>query len=195
MAATGGVNFLNLEWWFRLIYSLTFGLNSGVAGGNGLGSFLAHVWVLVTIIGSIVAILSLVVIVYALMRLFELRAKEALALGPLPELAKDGFQNPRWLHIQSLMNGSTPSEWKEAILEADILLDDMLTRQGYAGASVGDKLKQIERSKFNTLNAAWEAHLVRNDIAHRGSEVELTEQLARRTISKYEAVFHEFGMI
>ena len=193
MYNTGTVNFLNLEWWFRLIYDLIFGAHS--LGAPGLGALLTHVWVWVTVVGSIIAILALGVIVYATVRLFELRAREAEGLGPLPILAKDGAENPRWAHIKSLISGSTASEWKEAILEADILLDEMLSRQGYKGVSVGDKLKQVERSDFDTLDAAWEAHLVRNDIAHRGSTSELTEAFARRTISKYESVFREFDMI
>ncbi|MEJ0053938.1 MAG: hypothetical protein WDN10_04430 [bacterium] len=193
MQTTGDVNFLNLEWWFRLIYELAFGSHS--FSSAGFGAFLSRVWLWVTVVGSIVAVLSLVVIAYCIMRLFELRKKESEALGPVIHLAKDNGANPRWVHIQSLMDGANPSQWREAILEADILLEDMLKEQRYTGAGVGEMLKQVERSDFNTLDAAWEAHRVRNDIAHRGSTIELTEQLARRTIAKYESVFREFDMI
>jgi hypothetical protein len=193
MQATEQVNFLNLEYWFRLIYELTFGLHP--LSSLGFEAFLARVWVLVSIVGSVVAVLSLIVIVYCLMRLFALRKRESDALGPVLELAKDGGVNPRWLHIESLMEANNPSGWREAILEADILLEDMLKEQRYTGAGVGEMLKQVERSDFDTLDNAWEAHKVRNDIAHRGSTSELTEQLARRTIARYESVFREFDMI
>lgn len=187
------VNFLNLEYWFRLIYSLTFGIQNSTSAG--FASFLSNAWVTVTVVGSVVAVASLVVITFCLMRLFELRKKEEEALGPTLEIAPDGGENPRWKHIQSLMDSSNPSQWREAILEADIMLEDMLKEQRYTGAGVGEMLKQVERSDFDTLDAAWEAHKVRNDIAHRGSTSELTEQLARRTIARYESVFREFGMV
>ena len=75
------------------------------------------------------------------------------------------------------------------------MLDDMLTKQGYDGEGVGEKLKSVESSDFNTLNEAWEAHKVRNQIAHQGSAFDLSDTLARRTIAQYEAVFREFRAI
>jgi hypothetical protein len=87
------------------------------------------------------------------------------------------------------------SDWRQAIIEADIMLDEVLTRQGYEGTTIGDKLKQANPNRFHTLNNAWEAHKVRNDIAHSGSAYQLSDQIAYRTIKHYEAVFREFGEI
>jgi hypothetical protein len=70
-----------------------------------------------------------------------------------------------------------------------------LTRQGYIGDGVGEKLKSIEPSEFGTLADAWEAHKVRNQIAHEGSAFNLSESLAHRTIARYESVFREFKAI
>ena len=156
----------------------------------------AHVWLWIVIIGYILSVAGLFVIVYALVRLFELRKKEEKDYGTLilaPEAA--GSMNPRWKHIESLARGASPSEWKEAIIEADIMLDDMLTRQGYKGAGVGEKLKEAERADFNTLDDAWEAHKVRNQIAHEGSAFALSDTLAHRALARYESVFREFNAI
>ena len=67
----------------------------------------------------------------------------------------------------------------------------MLTRLGYLGDSIGDKLKTVNPAQFRTLQEAWEAHKVRNDIAHLGSAFPLTDHLAYRTILQYENVFKE----
>jgi hypothetical protein len=79
------------------------------------------------------------------------------------------------------------------------MLDELLTNLGYHGAGVGDKLKVARDTRgenyFRTLDEAWEAHLVRNEVAHRGSESELSDHLAYRTIGHYENVFREFNEI
>jgi len=35
---------------------------------------------------------------------------------------------------------------------------------------MGDKLKAVEKSDFNSIELAWEAHKARNMIAHEGSD-------------------------
>lgn len=186
---------INVEYFFRLIYNLFYGSHTSV-DYSVFQALLTQVWLWIVVIGYALSLAALFVIVYAMMRLFELRKREDEFYGKLllaPE--REGGMNLRWEHINSLMEGGSPSQWREAITEADILLDDMLTRQGYKGESIGDKLKGVEPSDFNTLNEAWEAHKVRNQIAHEGSAFQLSEALAQRTIQRYEAVFREFEMI
>ncbi len=75
------------------------------------------------------------------------------------------------------------------------MLDDMVDAMGYEGEGLGERLKQIERSDFNTLNQAWEAHKIRNNIAHAGSDFTLTQREVRRVIDLYKQVFDEFDFI
>jgi deoxyadenosine/deoxycytidine kinase len=82
-----------------------------------------------------------------------------------------------------------------AIIEADIMLDEMLTALGYLGDGVGEKLKTVEPSNILTLDAAWEAHKVRNRIAHSGKDFELNQRETKRVVGLFESVFREFGMI
>jgi hypothetical protein len=187
-------NQLNIEFIFRKIYELFFG--AGSFDYSGLQSFLAHLWIWINIIGYALAVAALGVIVYCLVRLFDLRAREKEYYGSVlvaPEAGGD--MNPRWQHIESLAGSANPSDWRQAIIEADIMLDDMLNRQGYIGTSVGDKLKSVEGSDFATLGDAWEAHKVRNLIAHQGSSFDLSETVMRRTLARYEGVFREFGAL
>ena len=53
---------------------------------------------------------------------------------------------------------------KHKILDADKLLDAMLKKKGLAG-SLGDKLKNNAKL-FSDLNGLWEAHRLRNKLAH-----------------------------
>ncbi|PIQ68932.1 MAG: hypothetical protein COV91_01545 [Candidatus Taylorbacteria bacterium CG11_big_fil_rev_8_21_14_0_20_46_11] len=101
----------------------------------------------------------------------------------------------RWNRVVSHMESENESDWRLAILEADVLLSEMVTHMGYHGDSLGEKLKSIEASDFTSLQMAWEAHGVRNKIAHEGASFVLTEREAKRVIGLYEEVFNEFKYI
>ena len=184
----------NVEYFFRLLYDC---LNGSCYGSlAGVSAWLAHLWLAIIFIGYAVAVIGLFVIVYAMMRLFELRAREKEFYNTvIPAEGIGPGHNPRWKHVESLMESERQADWREAIMESDIMLDDMLTRQGYKAEGVGEKLKLIEPSDFDSLQDAWEAHKVRNQIAHQGSAFDFSETLARRTIARYEKVFREFEMI
>lgn len=119
----------------------------------------------------------------------------------LPESNTQSFSvvpaepDPRWLEIMRHIESYNPSDWRVAILEADILLFDMLSQMGYTGTSIGEMLKQVEPQNFLTLDDAWKAHKIRNTIAHEGSSYELSREEAERAIRLYQNVFNEFYFI
>jgi hypothetical protein len=104
-------------------------------------------------------------------------------------------ENERWVHILGLLSSSTTSEWRQAIIEADIMLEEMLRAIGYDGVSIGDMLKNVDPADFVTLEKAWEAHKVRNQIAHRGMDFRVDRNAAERVIKLYEDVFREFNYL
>lgn len=103
--------------------------------------------------------------------------------------------NEKWLDIENKINSVNHSDWRLAILEADILLDDMLKQMGLPGDSLGERLKSAHSSFFSTIDEAWNAHKIRNIIAHQGSSYDLTYTEARKVIDLYRRVFEEFYFI
>ena len=63
------------------------------------------------------------------------------------------------------------------------------------GESIGERLKVVETGDFDHIEEAWEAHKIRNAIAHQGSDFLLTKREAQRVLSLYESVFKEFEII
>jgi hypothetical protein len=104
-------------------------------------------------------------------------------------------ENKKWIDIEKHMASMNSSDWRMAILEADILLYEMLDQMGYEGDTIADKLKAIEPSDFNNLDSAWRAHKVRNTIAHEGASYEMSYEQAQNTIDLYRRVFEEFYFI
>lgn len=163
--------------------------NSGVVGG------IRTAWRVFIIISSIVTVLLLVGVLYFTFRANQIRIREAQRIrDAIPRDIKPQ-RNERWDQIMHNVSSQSPNDWRLAIIEADIMLDELLTRAGYHGASLGDKLKSISRGDLASLDAAWEAHKVRNQIAHAGSDYILTQRDARKVIELYGTVFSELRVI
>lgn len=111
------------------------------------------------------------------------------------QLYRGGTTNKRWDDVEYHITTNNPNDWKLAIIEADIMLGDILEKIGYAGATIGDKLKSASPTSFTTLDQAWRAHRVRNEVAHGGADFVLTKRIAEDTIKQYKMVFQEFGAI
>lgn len=101
----------------------------------------------------------------------------------------------RWQNVLNRIESNNESDWRLAVIECDIVLDEMLTKMGYHGANMGDKLKQVEKSDFNTIDDAWEGHKFRNRIAHDGASFHVTRGEAERVVNLYKKVFEEFYFI
>lgn len=139
-------------------------------------------------------------IVYNAIRLAQVRKQEAEAwqsvAGPISMSPGAPTQvQTRWEQVKAHAFSNHPNDWRQAVMDADIMLDELLNILGYRGETMGDKMKQVERSDFNTIDLAWEAHKVRNQVAHGGSEFQVNEREVRRVISLYEQVFKEFEFI
>jgi len=139
-----------------------------------------------------ILVISIAGITFVLFKMAYLRRQKLKALITIETTPKDEG-GIRWEKIIKLISSSHPSDWKVAIIEADTILYEMIDAMGYAGDTLGEKLKGIEKSDFTTLDEAWEAHKFRNKIAHSGELV--TQRKAKLVIGLYEKVFREFGYL
>lgn len=107
------------------------------------------------------------------------------------EAEKKARNTERWAAVLENVGTSSESDWRLAILEADIILDDMLKDMGTFGDTVADRLKSVNEHTLPSIQKAWEAHLVRNRIAHDGANFALSQHEARRVIGLFETVLKE----
>ncbi|OGG45221.1 hypothetical protein A2673_02400 [Candidatus Kaiserbacteria bacterium RIFCSPHIGHO2_01_FULL_50_13] len=155
-------------------------------------------WVVFVPVSVFVSLLFLTLIIYCVIRIQHIRHFERVALyskaKPVASLHVSR-SHLRWRRIQEHVSSDNEHSWRLAILEADIMLNELLDVLGYRGETMADKMKQVVRGDFNTIDLAWEAHKVRNRVAHEGAEHLLSGREARRVISLYEQVFREFKFI
>ncbi len=109
---------------------------------------------------------------------------EASGLGPIQE---------QWTDIMTHIDSIHEGEWKFAVIEADSLVDNVL-KNYFPGASMGDRLMNIDKTKLLTLDDLWEAHKIRNRLAH-DSNYFLRHAEALRAIRLFESTLKELGAI
>jgi len=78
----------------------------------------------------------------------------------------------------------------KSILDADKLLDYALNKKGKKG-SLGEKLKNEGEYIFSDINGVWNAHKLRNKIAHEISSV--SEKEVSRALNSYKRALNDLG--
>ena len=166
-------------------------------------------WGTVFTVALVLSIFLIVGILYSRIRIYQIRkAENAYYMSQPPSMAarktfgvgssilgEGSVQEARWRSVLEHVASESPNDWRQAILEADVMLDDAISSRGYTGDGLGEKMKQVHRSDINSIDDSWEAHKLRNRVAHEGSSYDLTQREAKRGISLYEKVFRELGYI
>src|SRR3989344_354965 len=185
--------YLNIEYFFNQVLELLRMI------GRILGGDFSVITSRLKILLLFLSLLFIAGIIYTALRILEIRRSErekyqSMIVAEEPE--DGGVRRERWQTIIKKMESENISDWKLAIIEADTLLDEMVKKMGYPGENLGERLRHVEVSDFTSLQEAWEAHKVRNRIAHdSGDQFILTAREARRVIGLFEKVFREFKYI
>ena len=148
------------------------GANSQQGLGNAVLDFLGTLWNVYVVLALLFSLFLLVLYAYAsMMRWYyygqsddQLREAESLYDAQFRGVAK----NSRLDDIQGHIESDNPNDWKLAIIEADIILDGLLKERGYAGNTLGERLRSISPNQLASLQDAECITFVQ--IAHEGPD-------------------------
>jgi len=182
----------NIEFLYTKIYELVTG---DFTPDSAIFYFNETVLPALRVISVVVILVSLIGIIYSLIRTLDIWKEYNKRYTPVGDLSGGTIRDERWEKVLALLNSDNPNDWKQSVIEADIILDGMVSKMGYHGENLGERMKGVERSDFTTIDDAWEAHKVRNKIAHEGSDFVLTQREAQRVIGLFENVLKEFGYL
>lgn len=98
----------------------------------------------------------------------------------------------RWATIMQ-MSETGGNGLKNAIVEADKLLDHVMKQKGYAGATMADRLRHAE-SRFSKINSVWSAHKLRNSLAHEVG-FDLVASQAKGALKDFERGLRDLGAL
>lgn len=196
------IDFLGAFWWLVERIREFFGFGDPLATGFLYTDFVALLdigWNIYAVIALILSALFFYGWLYAYLRLLEFDEEAKKSITEEEKrfrelMSEDGKKDTRREDIAKHIASDNPNDWRVAIVEADILLEEILDKAGYIGTTVGEKLKGVDSAIFKTVQDAWGAHIIRNKIAHEGAGFDLTKRVAQQTILQYERVFDEFGI-
>lgn len=163
--------------------------------------FLGSIYGIIIMFSIPISFMLLIGIIISVERVRHIREKEKEIYDIKVESSYDENAKPdmglglRWRKIVEQLETQNENDWKQSIIDADKILAEILEKMGYRGDGIGEKLKRVEKADFQTLDQAWEAHKIRNIIAHEGETYVLTQREAKRVINLYKQVFDEFYYI
>jgi hypothetical protein len=100
----------------------------------------------------------------------------------------------RWRRISDVLKAGDERDFRLAIIEADSLIDEILIRHGHIGKDMGERLKSILPHELKNLDNLWEAHKIRNQIAH-DANFRISKNQAEKAINVYHKVLREWGVL
>jgi len=190
------MHYLNIEYFFLQLYNFIMSVQDYTVQAPDRAMFLLQ---MLEVAGLVLALLFLVLAVYFRIRGLHVEhegfAKLAEEQRRRHGHAASAAKNQRWEGVVALATSQSESDWRRAILEADSMLADLLHGRGYVGDTLGEMLRGANKQQFTTLDLAWEAHKMRNALAHLGEAFPLSEREAKATIDQYRRVFEEFDYI
>jgi hypothetical protein len=101
----------------------------------------------------------------------------------------------QWSDIQTTVGLGGTSHFAQGVVSADKLLDHVLKQMGYAGDTMGERLKSaVDDMSPAIYHNVWQAHKLRNQLVHEvGSEV-MSFQV-KEAIGQYEQALRDLGAL
>lgn len=158
-------------------------------------------WSILGVISAFLSIIFLAIIIWSLVRMIEIQIYDKEEVNHeihealLKEKERNRNANPRWHYILTLVESPNESDWRVAIIEADSMMEEILREKGLSGDTVSELLEGAKESGYRSIQDAWDAHLVRNQIAHVGSDFPLSQVEGRRVVKMFQNFFEELRVI
>lgn len=144
---------------------------------------------------SLLLLVALAVAVIVVVPVFGLGRKPKERLKSNSPLDRQMVIN-KWQEINQMVKMGGSSQLKNAVIEADKLLDYVLKAKVGDDGTLADRLKRAQKYFSNKpeYNNLWYAHKVRNQIAHE-TGFNLSPNEAKKVIGYFEKSFKKLGVI
>lgn len=121
-----------------------------------------------------------------------LLALVTLRRGGARHLDVDKYRS-RWMSIEQAVKRDENASCQLAVLNADKLVDQALRERGFAGNTMGERMKNA-KSSWTNPNHIWGAHKLRNQLAHE-TTARVTYDQTRAALMAYKQALKDLGAI
>jgi hypothetical protein len=101
------------------------------------------------------------------------------------------FVARKWQTIEMITSGG--GSLRDAVMEADTLVDYAMKQSGVPGDTMGERLKHAG-SRFSNVNNIWTAHKLRNALAHEAA-FDLVPTQAREAVTYFRQGLKDLGAL
>lgn len=186
---------------FFLLYQVSGTALPATAERIGNNPYATGLIVTLKIMTAVIAIAAGGAIGYLVIQNGKIRptigAKKVLLPGGPRKLSSNQvtgrFRN-EWVLLRTKLDTASDNDAPMLVIEADAIADKALTYLRVPGETMGERMKFISTPDFKSADDLWEAHKMRNEIAHGGGRNFLYVD-ALYAIEKYEKALKELGVV
>lgn len=103
------------------------------------------------------------------------------------------YYRTKCLEVEHQLKRDNFASYHLSVLNADKLLDKALTERGFSGNSTGEKMKHASKV-FSDNNGIWNAHKLRNKVAHK-QDAYITYEQAKSALANFRQALKDLGAI
>jgi hypothetical protein len=97
---------------------------------------------------------------------------------------KSGVFQTRWDNVKNLIGTEDPDNWKAAVLESSVMLNEVLEIIGYEGETLGKKISGLTTEQLENLETIKKANEAKNEIVRNG-EYRITKEEAEKLVDTF----------
>lgn len=99
-----------------------------------------------------------------------------------------------WIEIARGIASGESVAMKQAINNADKMLEEILRERGFAGKTMDERLKQVDESAMENIKEIWQAHKL-SDRIKKNPSLKITKEEASNIVFIYRKAFKDHGLI
>ncbi len=147
-------------------------------------------------IGFLASLVFAVLLIWVILKSREQIAGklEEVKMQLNPPKPGEGKYDAKWKEVREHLTSFREAEWKFAVIEADKIAEMALTEAGFSGETIGERMTLISKDQLVSIDDLWQAHKLRNLIAHEPNYQVRYEQV-RLALEQYEKALRELGVL
>lgn len=143
-----------------------------------------------------ISIFFIVLSIYILMNTQWLKFRYTQDISEFSKFKSYEFEKfaKDWKKIMKRLETGLESEYKLAIIEADVMLEQVLERMGHIEPTIEEKINKVTPSDIPSVNELKVTREIRNDVIH-DPDYDLSQEKSKEVLSVYEKAFKELNIL
>lgn len=109
----------------------------------------------------------------------------------LPKRIRRSHYVRKWREIQKMC--AHKDDWGHAIIHADMLLDEILTKKKVLGKTMGERMVSVQHN-FSAHDAVWNAHKLANSV-RQNTELKISQAKVKNALIAYGQALKDLGAL